>query len=214
MNFRGGAVLLVSALLITLVGGCATASGEQATTIDDVAEERATNAEARLDVLLEAHGRYLLSRWPELQLPEAGPAQWLDATAWPSAYSACLSVRTSVPVQPDGATGTVALGRATSDDETRQLELAIYTCEAMLPPPSIAAGEPGPLEIAWRQRVVEVDLPRCLLRRGVTLGVTLGGRDGDPYARVRGDPPALDRAQALCPDPLSQLENLPPAGRE
>lgn len=213
MRLRGAVLGL---LLAAPLSGCVAMPGGAApTTIDDVGEERARSAEARLEVLLESHGGYLQSRWPQIELPETGPAQWLDEVAWPSAYAACLSVRTSVPVMPDGSTGTVTLGRATSDAETRKLELAIYTCESILPPPTIAVGEPGPIETAWLRRALEVDLPRCLLGLGVTPGGGSGGEQQgeDPYARLRADPPGLDRAMALCPNPLAKLDGLPPAGR-
>lgn len=201
---RAAAVLAVAALL----AGCAAVPAAGGPTLDDVARERAERAEERLAVLLEAHAGYLRDRWPGIDVPEAGPPEWLDATSWPSAYAACLSVRTAVPVVPDGATGSVTLGRPTSDEETRVLERAIYVCESILPPPSIERGTPGPIETAWRQRAVEVDLPRCLLRQGVPPGTV-----DDPFARVRSDPAALARAEALCPDPLQALEGIPPAGR-
>lgn len=193
---------------LTLLGGCAAAPAASGPTLDDVARERAERAEQRLAVLLDSHAGYLRDRWPGIEVPEAGTPEWLDAAAWPSAYAACLSVRTAVPVVPDGATGSVTLGRPTSDEETRVLERAIYVCESILPPPSIGRGTPGPLETAWRTRAVEVELPRCLLRHGVPLG-----SPGDAYARVRSDPAGLARAEALCPDPVRALESIPPAGR-
>ncbi|WAB81555.1 hypothetical protein OVN18_00580 [Microcella daejeonensis] len=205
------AVLLTAVLVpaAILLAGCSTEAAPGAPALDDVARERAERAEERLAVLLDSHAGYLRDRWPGIAVPEAGTPEWLDASAWPSAYAACLSVRTAVPVVPDGATGSVTLGRPTSDAETRTLELAIFVCESILPPPSIGSGPPGPLELEWRRQAIEVELPRCLLGHGVPIA---GGSEGDPYARVRTDPAALARAEALCPDPLASLARIPPAG--
>lgn len=197
---RTGAVGMLAVALGVLLAGCAPPPGAQLD-LDDVATERHERLESRVEVLLESHAEYLLSRWPEVRLPEHEVEAWLEPGQWQLVFARCIYEETG---QTDGA---------------RVLDLATYSCESRFPPPSLAVDDPGPIEVAWVAEYVRVGLPSCLRRSGVhappvpegPFAIVSGGitPGWDPYAAARGDIAERARLSALCPHPSSLLESIP-----
>jgi hypothetical protein len=182
-----------------LVVGCASAPTAKFN-VDDVEAERVDILTERVDVLLNSHGDYLLSRWPGIQLPAPAIEAWLEPGHWQPVFTQCVT-------------------REAGEGDARSLDLATYTCEARFPPPSLALTEPGPVEIAWVSEYVRSVLPSCLRRSGVLapplpegpFAILSGGATPgwDPYAAARGDIAERARLQALCPHPSRLLAGIP-----
>ena len=207
MTARTGAVGMLAVALGVLLAGCAPAPATQLD-LGDVATERYERLESRVEVLLESHAEYLLSRWPSVQLPEHEVEAWLEPGQWQLVFARCIYEATG---QTDEVMG--------QSDGARALDLATYSCESRFPPPSLAINDPGPIEVAWVTEYVRVGLPSCLRRSGVhpppapegpfailSGGVTPGW---DPYAAARGNAAERARLSALCPHPSSLLESIP-----
>ena len=207
MTGRTGAVGMLVVTLGVLLAGCAPPPTAQLD-LDDVATERHERLESRVEVLLESHAEYLLSRWPSVQLSEHEVEAWLEPGQWQLVFARCIYEATGLT---DGATEQT--------DGARALDLATYSCESRFPPPSLAVNDPGPIEVAWVTQYVRVGLPSCLRRSGVHAppvpegpfaivsgGVTPGW---DPYAAARGNAAERARLSALCPHPSSLLESVP-----
>lgn len=192
--------------------------------LEAVAQERADRAQARVDALLESFEGYLTDRWPGIVLPETAVEAWLDPGYWTAAFEECASEASGLRVRVSLETGVLADPPPRTVGERRDLDLAIYLCQGTLPPPGMALGEPGPVEIAWVSRYTRETLPACLRREGVTaqplpsdpFAILSGGSTPgwDPYAAVRGDAPTLRRVQAVCPHPSEVLASLSPVGAE
>ncbi|MBR22637.1 MAG: hypothetical protein CMF57_09410 [Leifsonia sp.] len=206
MTARTGAVGMLAVALGALAG-CAPSPTAQLD-LDDVAAERHERLEGRVEVLLESHAEYLLSRWPSVQLPEHDVEAWLEPGQWQLVFARCIYEATGLTDVPTEQT-----------DGARALDLATYSCESRFPPPSLAVNDPGPIEVAWVTEYVRVGLPSCLRRSGVHAppvpdgpfaivsgGVTPGW---DPYAAARGNAAERARLSALCPHPSTLLESVP-----
>ncbi len=207
MTARTGAVGMLAVALGALLAGCAPSPTAQLD-LDDVATERHERLEGRVEVLLESHAEYLLSRWPSVQLPEHDVEAWLEPGQWQLVFARCIYEATGLTDVPTEQT-----------DGARALDLATYSCESRFPPPSLAVNDPGPIEVAWVTEYVRVGLPSCLRRSGVHAppvpegpfaivsgGVTPGW---DPYAAARGNAAERARLSALCPHPSTLLESVP-----
>lgn len=213
--------VVVGLLVVGALAGCASPPGT-GLGLEAVAEERAARAQERVDELLASYAEYLTARWPGIRLPETAIEAWVGPGYWSTAFEDCASEASGLSVRVDTESGVVADPPAQTAGQLRDVETAIYLCQGRLPPPGLAAGEPGPTEIAWVTSYARDALPTCLRRQGVAAAplpddpfaiVSGGATPGwDPYATARGDAPALRRLQAVCPHPSVVLATLSPVG--
>jgi hypothetical protein len=204
-----------------LLAGCAPVDSG-VVTIDDVAAERAERSQARVDRLLESYGDYLTSRWPGLELPPTQIERWTELGEWPAVFGTCASELSGLNVLTDPAAGVFAVPAPQNDAELVAFETSIYACQGRFPPPSLARNEPGPLELAWIDDYVSVQLPACVRRLGLVVQPSSGAAgptltDGslselDPYSAVRSDTSELVRVQRVCPPASTVLGTLTAAG--
>lgn len=217
----------VLAVLATVVGCALTACAvpdRDGLGLEAVAQERADRAQARVDALLETFSDYLTDRWPGVRLPETSVEAWVPPGAWTTAFETCATDASGLTVRVMPDIGVFADPPPQSIGERRDLDVAIYLCQGTLPPPGLAVDDPGPVEIAWVTQYLREILPACLRREGVIaqplpadpFAIGSGGStpSWDPYAALRGDAPALRRAQAMCPHPTTLLARLSPVGAE
>jgi len=209
------------AIVAVMLAGCAPPSGNPFG-LEAVADERATRAEARVDALLASYADYLTARWPGIRLPETTIESWLGPGVWTPAFQSCASDASGLTVRVDADTGVTTDPLPHTPAQVRDVETAIYLCQGRLPPPGLAASDPGPIEIAWVSSYLRDALPSCLRRQGATptpvpddpFAIVSGGSTPafNPYAAVRGNAPELRRLQAMCPHPSVLLSSLSPVG--
>ena len=227
MRVRDAARLRRSVAVASLAIGLATIAGcavpaNSPLGLDDVADERAALAEARVAALLASYGGYLESRWPGILLPETRIEAWLDPSVWTAAFERCATQAAGLTVRIDPTAGVLATPPAQTDDQLQDFETSIYLCQGRLPPPSLAVSEPGPIEVEWVTAYVRNALPTCLRREGVAaepapdgpLAILSGGATPgwDPYAAARDNAAEVRRLQAVCPHPEVLLASIPPLG--
>jgi hypothetical protein len=218
---------LLKGLVAAIVGCALTACAvpdRDGLGLEAVAQERAERAQARVDALLASFEQYLTDRWPGIRLPETAIEAWVPPGAWTSAFETCASEASGLRIRVTPDAGVFADPPPQTVSQRRDVDVAIYLCQGTLPPPGLAASDPGPVEIAWVTQYARETLPACLRREGVTaqplssdpFAILSGGStpSWDPYAALLGDGPALRRVQAMCPHPATLLAGLSPVGAE
>jgi hypothetical protein len=209
------------AVITVMLAGCAPAQGNSLG-LDAVSDERAARAESRVDALLASYADYLTDRWPRIRLPQTSIEAWVEPGYWAPRFEHCASTSSGLTIHVDRDVGITSDPPASTAQQVRALETAIYLCQGRLPPPGLAAGDPGPIEIAWLSAYVRDSLPACLRREGTVAGplpddpfaILSGGvtPGWNPYASARGNAAELQRLRALCPHPSVLLSTLSPVG--
>lgn len=224
MSGASGRLLVAVAAIVGCALSACAVPDRDGLGLEAVAQERADRAQARVDALLASFEGYLTDRWPGILLPEPTIEAWVPAGAWTAAFEQCASEASGLSIRVNPDVGVFADPPPQTAGQRRDVDVAIYLCQGTLPPPGLASSDPGPVETAWVSEYLRTTLPACLRREGVVVqplpsdpfAILAGGSTPgwDPYAAVRGDAPALRRAQAMCPHPLTLLARLSPVGAE